>query len=156
MLIRLKDTAFVNVMGQTIKEDVEDITSEHGGIIRFNKDGKIFLRCSKSNSDFQEGEDNNNLYYLSQKEDSLSKIGYFHFHAATYNETPYAAPGALDMMHASYPNKCNMVNEFVITSLRKGKFNIDYYGMDIRAGEVGLLYEGEDVKVIDLGNYNYR
>jgi hypothetical protein len=156
MLINLKDTAFVNKIGQIIKEDVENIYSESGGIIRFTKDGKIYLRCSKSDAEYQHDEIYNDSYYLSQKEDSLPKIGYFHLHATTYNETPYAGPGSSDIIHASLLYKCNMVNEFVITSLEKGKFNIDYYGIDKREGIVGLLYKNDDVKVIDLGNYYYK
>jgi hypothetical protein len=156
MLIRLKDTVFLNRIGKIIKEDVEDKYSEIGGIIRFNKSGKIYLRCSKSTLDCLQDEDNNDSYYISKNENALPKVGYFHLHAPTYNEAVYAGPGAMDIMSASFSNEYNMINEFIITSLKKGEFNIDYFGMDIRAGEYGLLYEGDDVKVIDLGNYIYK
>jgi hypothetical protein len=165
MLINLKDTTFLNRIGQIIKEDVEDIYSEIGGIIKFTKSGKIYLKCFKSDMESEHNEDYNDTYYFPQKEDSFPKIAYFHMHAAIYNETPYAGPSSWDIMHALYPYKLNMVNEFVITSLEKGKFNVDYYGTDIRAGEHvnniidGLLYKGNDIKqvnVIDLGNYYYK
>lgn len=156
MLIRLKDTAFLNRIGKIIKEDIEDKYSEIGGIIRFNKSSKIYLRCSKSTLDYLQDEDNNDSYYISKNENTLPKVGYFHLHAPTYNEAAYAGPGAMDIMAASFSYEYNMINEFVITSLKKGEFNIDYFGMDIRAGEFGLLYEGGDVKIIDLGNYNYK
>jgi hypothetical protein len=156
MLISLKDTMFLNRIGEIIKEDVNDIYSESGGIIKFEKNRKIYLKNIKSTAEFKHDEIFNNTYYLPEKEDSVSKIAYFHLHATTYNETPYAGPSSLDLMHASFLHHSNMTNEFLITSLKKGKFNIDYYGMDIRAGETGLLYEGDDIKIIDLGNYCYK
>jgi len=157
MLIRLKDTVFLNRIGQIIKKDIEDKYSEIGGIIKFNKSGKIYLRCSKSTLECLQDEDNNDSYYISKNENALPKVGCFHLHAAVYNETAYAGPGALDIMTASFPQAgYNMINEFVITSLKKGEFNIDYYGMDIRANKYGLLDKNEDVKIIDLGNYKYN
>jgi hypothetical protein len=157
MLIRLKDTAFLNKIGKIIKKDVEDKYSEIGGIIKFNKNGKLYLKCSKSTLECLQDEDNNDTYYISKNENTLPKVGYFHLHATTYNEAAYAGPGAMDIMATSFPlTEYNMINEFVITSLKKGEFNIDYFGMDIRAGEYDLLYKGNDVKTIDLGNYKYE
>jgi hypothetical protein len=153
MLIRLKDTLFLNTIGKIIKEDVKDVYSESGGIIIFDKSNKLYCKCFKSEKDYLRDEIFNNTYYIPEKTNFISKVTYFHLHASTYNEKKYAGPSPLDLMHSSFPFPNNMINEFVITSIEKGIFNIDYYGLDVRVGE---LEPSPGVKIIDLGNYKYK
>ena len=156
MLISLRDTAFTNRIGRIIKNDVKNPYSESGGIIKFISSGKIYLRCIVSSKLALYDTAFNSSYYLPHELSFLPRAGYFHLHATSYNEATYAGPGFMDLMHASFLEGCNMDNEFVITPIKKGEFNIDYYGMDIRVTETSFMFVGEDVKVIDLGNYFYK
>jgi len=153
MLINLRDTSFCNTIGKIIKCDVENIYSECGGIVLFTTHNKIYLKCIKSLMENLYDEDFNDSYYLPEKEDTLPKIAYFHLHATTYNEDLYAGPSLLDLLHSLFILPNNMTNEFVITSIEKGKFNIDYYGIDMRFGEIKV---SRGVKIVDLGVYTYK
>lgn len=148
MLTSLKDSSFTNRIGNMIEEDIKNKYSENGGIINFKAKEKINMRYSKSDLDYLKDKKNDGNYSISEKEDSLPKIAYFHLHATSYDETPFAGPSTTDViiLEANLID-FNLINEFIITSLKKGEFNIDYLGVDI--------IKSKKSKIIDLGNYSY-
>jgi hypothetical protein len=71
-------------------------------------------------------------------------------HAEDYNDSIFAGASEKDIfsVESNYKfNVSNWINEFIITSLRKGEFNVDYIGLD--------LNKDDKVRAIDLGNYSY-
>jgi hypothetical protein len=140
----LKDSSFRNKIGNIIKEDVYDKYAEHGGIVIL-RNNKINLKTLEST--LKRDTSNNNLYGQRDKKLLPENIAEFHLHAASYNEEKYSSPSSDDLV-ISYFNKelYNESHEFVITSIKKGEFNIDYYGGDKKDKEIINL---------DLGNYDY-
>lgn len=148
MLTSLKDPSFVNEIGRIIKKDIENKYTEFGGIVEFKENGKINLRWLESELIGLKDKKNDGRYLIPKNENLLPKIAYFHLHADTYNETLFAGPSNVDILILEDTSLATgMANEFIITSLKKGKFNIDYTGVDIE--------KGKKAKIIDLGNYNY-
>jgi hypothetical protein len=146
MLDALKDSAFCNSVGNIISMDVNDKYAEHGGIVDFNKKNKLQLRTVKSS--LGRTIENDGMYDIDEGSIKTPFIAIYHLHAGVYTETDFAGPSSLDMIGPEIELKnIGQVHEFVITSLEKGKFNIDYYGGDSSYG--GLM-------VVDLGNYSYN
>lgn len=152
MLNSLKDSALINKIGKIIYDDIKDNFSEKGGIVNFKEKEKIDLECIESEGR-KECEMNNDLsgnnnYSISSKAYKSKKIGYFHLHAGQYNEEKFAGPSSkdIDITELSY-GVTNWINEFIITSIEKGKFNIDYLGVDFK--------KDKQSKTIDIGNYSY-
>ncbi len=145
MMNSLKEKSFRQEIGQKIKDDVEDQFAEHGGLVFHNK-GKIYLKsiesCLIKDTAY------NTSYCFPTEAHFIANLGKFHIHAEDYTEQEYAHPSNIDLTISYYASKMfNESNEFVITSLEKGKFNIDYYG--------GNMLTGPLTKVFDLGNYYY-
>jgi hypothetical protein len=148
MLKSLKNQDFLNRIGKIIEEDVQDKYSEHGGIITINPNLGLELRVIQSEDAKEKIEENNSFYNLSDWENFTKNISKFHLHAMSYDESKFAGPGSQDLIIADTERDIvGKTNEFIITSLKKGKFNIDYVGGD------KLI--NKQVKVIDLGNYEY-
>ncbi len=148
MLNALEDSSFCNNIGKIIEEDIKEKYSEIGGIITFKEKDKINLRCIESELSKFKDEENDGQYLLPSDEHFSKKLAYFHLHSSKYNETEFAGPSTTDIFileaHSIFSG---LTNEFVITSLEKGKFNVDYAGVDTKLGK--------NAKVIDLGNYTY-
>jgi len=141
----LKDSSFRNKIGNIIKEDVYDKYAEHGGIVILSNN-KINLKTLEST--LKRDTSNNNLYGQRDKKLLPENIAEFHLHSASYNEEKYSIPGPDDLTISYFTNDLyGESHEFVITSLRKGKFNIDYYGGD--------KTKNKEITTIDMGNYNY-
>lgn len=146
MLENLKYRKFKSNIGDIITRDVGDLYVEYGGIIKMNSDKN--LKLIELESDLARLKEYNESYILPKKVDSIDYFAEFHLHATTYNETPFSGPSSSDIIiQEAKANRKHQVHEFVITSLKKGKFNIDYYGTDRRINKKS--------KVIDLGNYYY-
>ena len=148
MIKSLEDSSFSNKVGRIIKEDVEDMYSEHGGIINFKGEANLNLICLESELKKQKKVENNEEYVMPSRAFLLRKIAYFHLHACEYDEILFAGPSLGDI----YDLESNSIffgalHDFVITSVKKGKFNVDYTGIDTTNNQY--------VKVIDLGNYAY-
>ncbi len=148
MLNSLKDSSFCNEIGKIIEEDIKNKYSEIGGIVTFKEKNKINLKCIESElSKFKE-EENDGQYLLPSDEHFSKKIAYFHLHSSKHNEKEFAGPSTTDLFileaHSTFSI---LTSEFIITSLEKGMFNVDYTGVDKR--------KDKKAKVIDLGNYFY-
>lgn len=148
MLKSLKNPEFVNEIFKIIDEDVKDRYSEHGGIILIHKNLSLELKVIQDKYAKNKDEINNSSYELQDWADAIPHMAEFHLHAMSYNEERFAGPGKLDLIG---PNNLidviGKANEFVITSLSKDEFNIDYFG--------GEKLISEKAKIIDLGNYKY-
>lgn len=148
MLKSLKNQNFINKIGQIIEEDVKDKYAEHGGIIQVSKNLELELKTIPSEDTKDKLEENNSFYNLPDWAENISQIAKFHLHAMNYDESKFAGPGEQDLIGTnSLLDITGKTNEFIITSLKKGKFNIDYFGGD------KLIHK--KVKIIDLGNYEY-
>ncbi|HPD81516.1 MAG TPA: hypothetical protein PK357_00255 [Candidatus Pacearchaeota archaeon] len=152
MLDALKDSSFVNNIRNIIQEDLIDNYSEKGGIVEFKENNKINLRSIESagNEEKKAAKDtsNNEGYSVSLEAYCSKKIGYFHLHSSKYNESKFAGPSSTDEYVIEESLKIsNLINEFIITSLKKGEFNMDYIGVDISKSKKAIT--------IDLGNYIY-
>jgi len=148
MLKSLEDSSFSNQIGRIIKEDVEDKYSEHGGIITFKEEGNINLVCLESELAEQNDKANDNQYAIPLGAFFTRKIADFHLHAGQYDETPFTGPSEGDIFCVEEISEVfGLTNEFIITSIKKGKFNIDYLGIDTAKSSCA--------KTIDLGNYSY-
>jgi len=146
MLKNLKNKKFIEEIGGAIFNDVDDEYSAHGGVIESDLNEKLKLTFVENK--LPKIKRFNDLYLPSEEINSMDYLAEFHFHAETYNQTPLSGPNPLDqILQKSKLYKKEFVHEFVITSLEKGKFNIDYFGS----------HKGTDgkMRVVDLGNYNY-
>jgi hypothetical protein len=141
----LEDSSFIQEIGKEIEEDVKDKYAEHGGIILFDKK-RVHLKsiesCLVKDTIY------NGFYGPSEESFFTSNLGSFHIHAEDYTEIDYAHPSSRDLITSYFSTHItNEAHDFLITSLRKGTFNLDYYG--------GHKAENPITKILDLGNYNY-
>jgi hypothetical protein len=145
MLDALKDTSFRNNIGAMIIDDVMDRYAEHGGVVTFDKKNNI--KFIKINSSLPRTRHNNDYYYYDMDSIKIPFIAPYHLHASTFEESDFADPSSLDLLSPEFElRRVGETHGFVITSLKKGKFNVDYYGGDKAFG---------GVKIVDLGVYNY-
>jgi hypothetical protein len=154
MLGSLKDSSFANNIGKIIYENIKESYLEKGGIIDFKEEGKINLRCIESaGKRYKRAINDTNYHYdqgysVTEKAYLSRKIGYFHLHAEKYNERKFSGPSTTDeYVIESSLEISNVINEFIITTLKKGEFNMDYTGVDIAKSKKAIT--------IDLGNYSY-
>jgi hypothetical protein len=146
MLKALRDTSFCNTIGEIISKDVADKYAEHGGIVNFSKNNKLQLKNVPSV--LTRNEENAEKYSLNMEDITSPYVAIYHLHATTYNESEFAGPSSLDILSpGGMLDAVGEAHEFVITSLSKGKFNIDYYGGDTSIDK--------NLKIIDLGTYTY-
>lgn len=151
----LKDQECVDQVGLMIQDDLADSYSEHGGVVKFNSDLKLFLQTIPG---FNFGKDsvNNNTYIVPPEFKYLEfgQLAQFHFHATQDDDAEYSGPSAGEFSDVkTIIHQASTIGEahgFVITKLAGNKFNIDYYGC-VRAVNNNL-----DVHVLDLGVYTYR
>jgi len=140
MLKFLEDSTFRNKIGEIIQKDISDGLPEHGGIVIFNNKHELFLKEYPTLSKNEET-------YLAPEEIFLRpSLAYFHLHSSNANESKFAGASSLDIMIAKANLELiNKYDEFLISSLEKGLFNVDYYG-------------GKNKKInkVDLGNYKYN
>lgn len=148
ILSSLKDSSFTNEIGRIIKKDIENKYTEMGGIINFKKENKIELNCLESELAKQKKEENDCRYLFPPGAVFMKKIAYFHLHSSQFDESSYAGPSSEDLMSSQQTSYfLRTDNNFLITSLKKGKFNIDYFGVD--------TINDKKVRTVDLGNYYY-
>lgn len=145
MIKSLKEPSFVQEIGREIEKDVNNKFAEHGGLILFNKK-RVYLKsiesCLIKDTIY------NGFYGPSEESFSIPNLGSFHIHAEEYNEKDYAHPSSRDLIISYFSTHlANETHDFVITSLEKGKFNVDYYG--------GHKINNPITKILDLGNYTY-
>lgn len=145
MVESLKDSSFIQEIGSIIKEDVRDKYSEHGGIVLFNEN-RVYLKTLKS---YVKRDTSNDVLYGPPDESfHTPNLGGFHLHAQTYNEAESANPSDRDLITSYYiTDLYNEANDFLITPIKKGIFNINYYGGD--------KFNSPVIKVMDLGTYTY-
>ena len=141
----LENHYFTQKIGKIIEEDIRDPFAEHGGIIIFDKK-EISFRTLES---YLEKDTSNNKFYGTPDEAITNpSLAYFHLHATSYDESKFAHPSNGDLIISYYHTHLfNETHDFLITPLKKGKFNIDYYG--------GHKTENPITKILDLGNYIY-
>jgi hypothetical protein len=142
----LQDSPNCTKIGKIIDDDVLDIYSEHGGIIKFNRNS-LYFKTFESN--VLQKDTLNNTSYNTPNEAILSlNIAFFHLHATKYNKIKSAGPSNGDWGTAFFwTHLYEEYDEFLITPIKKGKFNIDYYGGDMIMNPIP--------KVLDLGNFSY-
>lgn len=142
----LNDSSSRREIGRIVEKDVNDTYAEHGGIILFNKN-KIKFKVFES--DAEKSAVNNRIYCPPEEAFITPKIGDFHLHAESYDEGASASPSGNPDITLSYltVDAKNEDHEFLITPIRKGKFNIDYYGGDKQKNVI--------IKIFDLGNFSY-
>jgi hypothetical protein len=142
----LKKKGFINRIAEEIRRDIEDLSSEHGGIILFDQRGELAIKVYPSVSS------GNNDFYQPPKEAIRSdKFSDFHIHARTEDESPFAGPSDILGGDLSIPVKYARLGlpytAMLFTKLRGNAFNSDIY-----------FANPEDPLspvVIDLGNYSY-
>jgi hypothetical protein len=152
MLNALQDSSFTNSIENLIQEDLIDNYSERGGIVKFKENSKINLKSIKSAGSEERKAANdtsyNEGYSVTLEAYYSKKIGYFHLHSSKYDESRFAGPSPTDEDVIEESLKIsNVINEFIITSLKKGEFNIDYTGVDRTKSKKAIT--------VDLGNYSY-
>lgn len=147
-LSSLEDPSCLNEIGEIIKKDTENKYSEIGGIINFKTTSKINLVCLKSESEELKDINRDGEYAIPKESFFMKKIAYFHLHATEYKDYLFAGPSLGDMLLLEGDTlESSVKNEFIITSLKKGKFNVDYVGIDTK--------KDKELRIIDLGNYSY-
>ena len=148
MLKSLKDSSFLNRIGTIIEKDIQDKYSEHGGIVTISPNLKLKLKVIDSENSKDKSIENNNWYTLPEEAYIIPHLAKFHLHATKYKDSEFAGPGIQDKIIANSNIDINdEFDEFIITSLEKEKFNIDYLGGDKRISKRSII--------IDLGNYQY-
>ena len=147
MLNALKNVSFCDTIGKFISEDASDIYAEHGGLVNF--DNNNALRLENRTNVLPKIPENNNKYYIVEEDIDSPFISIYHLHASTFDDSKFAGPSPSDLhrpIHATIA--LGEAHEFVITSLSKGRFNVDYFGSD------STLYTG--IILVDLGCYKYN
>jgi len=142
----LNDPSSIQKIGKLIEDDIADPYAEHGGIIDFEKN-KLYFKTFEST--LKKDTSENGKYNPPFESFITPNIAFFHLHAVEYNEEKYAGPSLLAdiLASADFINKYGESHEVVITSIEKGKFNIDYYG--------GNKFSNPFPKVFDLGTFSY-
>ncbi len=146
----LKDTSFCNYIGELIHQDTENKTTEYGGIITLDDEGKSYFEIISGNVDPEHPDDES--YVIPSFYFSMPRIADFHLHALKLEDAPAAGPSEFGDLLYAYEEieEKGESHNIVITSLADGKFNIDYYGGSMRSGS-----DGRPI-VVDLGNYSYE
>lgn len=148
MMTSLENFNFANEIGERIRGDIKDKYSESGGIVNFRGENNLNLEFLESESYKLKDKANNGEYLLPIEGLFLKRIAYFHLHAPSYNKYFFAGPSTTDISTLEKGLVVSdLTNEFIITSIRKGEFNIDYIGAYIK--------KDKKIKIIDLGNYTY-
>ncbi|MCX6750722.1 MAG: hypothetical protein NTZ83_04650 [Candidatus Pacearchaeota archaeon] len=148
MLTSLRDSSFVNKIGRIIEGDIKNKYSESGGVVNFVEKNKINLKPVESELSKLRDERNNIEYQLPSEDYLSKKIAHFHMHASEYDETLSAGLGIKEILTLARSSILfGRINEFIITSLKKGEFNVDYVGVDPE--------KDKKIRIIDLGNYFY-
>jgi hypothetical protein len=141
----LNDTACLQEMGKIIDDDVADKYAEHGGIVLFDKK-KINFKTFESYETRIPG--HNRFYGPPEATFTTPSIAKFHLHAEDYDEGDSANPSSIDfILSDGITDLDNEAHDFLITPLKRGTFNVDYYGRDIS--------QKFFTKALDLGNFSY-
>lgn len=154
ILENLEDKEFKQKIGLLLEEDLKDLYAEHGGLILFDKNGKLIFYPIKSGNISNKKE---NTYYYDNTMLSFSilHIASYHFHAMKEDSSNSAGPSIEDILHCNY--EANIEGEshnIVVTKLNGSRFNMDYCGGEDKDIEADP-YSFSGFKIIDLGNYEY-
>jgi hypothetical protein len=148
MMSSLKDSSFVNKIGEGIEGSKKNIYSESGGIVNFKEENKINIKLVESELSKLKDEKNDDEYQLPAEDYFSEKLAYVHMHIGKDGESPLTGLAIKDILALIKMSIIfGITNEFIITSLSNWVFNIDYFGIDPE--------KDEKVRIIDLGNYSY-
>ena len=114
-------------IGNAIQKDVEEeLTTELGGLVRWNADGSIAFDYLPSEHNFSNG-----AYRMPQrlKNHAVGALGTTHQHALKYNNADSASPsGSMFRMGADVSVAAIFkVDGVLITSIKKGQFAVHFY-----------------------------
>jgi hypothetical protein len=156
MLNALSDSSFCNKIGEQIDSDILEAQAEQIGDVNFNENNE--LQLNNKPSVLPRTKKNNGICRINLEDITEPYIAIYHIHATQYNDSLFAGPSKVDVRSAIFEMYyLGKVHQFVITSLEKGKFNMDYYGGDVFCGQ-DLDFKGHKLsklKWLDLGVYSY-
>ena len=163
LLDSLDDPAFIQRIARLLTDAVEDKQREHGGLILFQEDGRLYPQP------FQNELLNHTSFEFPAEALENPFFAQYHFHALEDDSTPYAGPsqsrflffnGGERVLEGSDMATCEVEilqhgesHNLVITKLEGKKFNIDYYGGVRNVTHPGTIRP--KITVIDLGNYDF-
>jgi len=127
----LQDSAIRRQLFDLADRDLQDRSTEYGGVLTVGADGKAVL------TEHRPRVQGNDLRFEAPPamfEQGYTGLFHFHLHAQSYDNTRYAGPHIGDFTYAN----STRANCLVFTFLNKGELNVDYY----RHGPV----------VVDLGS----
>jgi hypothetical protein len=118
---------------EQIQRDLKDTTTELGGLIELNAQGRYEAVLYPPRATARRGDDE----YVAPVEMFQSgpmSLAHYHFHSQRINNRSYAGPGPGDEMFAVTNGRANIV----VTPVGEKRFNIDYYqgaGVVVDLGE---------------------
>jgi hypothetical protein len=127
----LQDAVIRRQLFDLADRDLQDRSTEYGGVLTVGADGKAVL------TEHRPRVQGNDLRFEAPPamfEQGYTGLFHFHLHAQSYDNTRYAGPHIGDFTYAN----STRANCLVFTFLGKGELNVDYY----RHGPV----------VVDLGS----
>jgi hypothetical protein len=139
----LQTPEFCKKLEKIIEEDLNDSFAEHGGIVNFDEYGRLTLKSYPSTLGIKD----NRAYQPPLEAVLENQIASFHLHAVKKHYKRGAHPSEIDLLDAFRDIKSyGTSDKFLITPLRNGIVNIDYFGGD----STKSFYP----KILDLGTFN--
>lgn len=143
----LQKEDFVKMIALELRKDVEDNSSEHGGIIVYDSHGRLKIKVYPS---LAHGD--NNSYQPPPEAIKSKKFSDFHMHGKSEDESLFAGPSGIMGGDLNVPLKYAKQNRpytaLLFTKLQEKAFNADIY--------FGNPEDPLWPVVLDLGNYSYR
>jgi len=143
----LQKEDLIKMIAQELRKDVEDHSSEHGGIVVFDNHGRLKIEVYPSMA-----KGDNNSYLPPSEAIKSKKFSDFHMHARSEDETIFAGPSDILGGDLNVPLKYAKQNlpytALLFTKLKGKAFNADIY--------FGNPEDPLWPVVVDLGNYSYQ
>jgi hypothetical protein len=131
LLDAMADRAIARVWFSQADADLEDASTEYGGLIRWDAEGELIARPY---TPMLRDHDRKFIPPAAMTTDAYASLAHYHFHAQRYRNARYAGPGRGDLERVADRQR---LNGLVLTFIDKDRLNADFY----RHGRV----------VVDLG-----
>ncbi len=145
----LQNEKFMRHLGTLVEKDLNDPYSEHGGLVLFDKEGKLVFRPVESEFTKQKDPKGDSSYRMPKEALETPYIAVYHFHVISEDGTIFAGPSLNDFLnlHGRILDD-GEAYEIVVTKLRGRRLNIDFYSGEKKNSQIVFV-------TLDLGNYRY-
>lgn len=151
----LQGQELIDNLGELVEEDLQDVYSEHGGLVCFDDEGELFFRPIESVLAKEKDLKNNHRFMLPPEAYAIPHVFRYHFHAISEDNSHDSGPSGYapgtkgDLISCADETRYRGESHCVLVSKLSGsKVNVDYYTGEMMNGRVKIA-------VIDMGDYEY-